>query len=261
MTRSLPRPSRPGRSWAPRAAAALLAATVVALPAVAAAHVTIQPGEVEGGGSAVVAFRVPNERDDASTTRVRVVLPEDQPLGSVRTTPTPGWEVAVENRTLAEPIEVYGEPVDSVVSEVTWTATDGGVGPGEYVDLELSLGPLPESGEMVFPTVQTYSSGEEVTWNETAVDDAVEPEHPAPVLTITPAEGDDAGHSSAGSPTAEESPTAWADAESAGDVEGSATSAPTGSADPTGSMLPTLLAGGALLVSLVALALVVRRRS
>ena len=241
MTRRTTRPSR-SRTWGRRTAAVLLAGAVVSVPAVAAAHVTIQPGEVEGGGSAVVAFRVPNECDDASTTEVRVVLPEDQPIGSVRTTPIPGWEVTVEDRTLDEPIEVYGEPVDTVVSEVTWTATGEGVGVDEYVDLELSLGPLPESGELVFPTVQTYSSGEEVLWNETAVDDSVEPEHPAPVLTIT----------------------APADAEGEEEAAGtSATTAP-GSADDAPeaatSVVPTVLAGAALLVSLVALVLVVRRR-
>ena len=40
---------------------------------------------------------------------------------------------------------------------------------------------------MVFNALQTYSSGEKVNWNEVSADPSVEPEHPAPTLTITPA--------------------------------------------------------------------------
>ena len=63
------------------------AAAILAMPGIAQAHVTVQPGTAQGGGFSVVAFRVPNERDDVSTTQVRISLPEDQPIGSVKTTP------------------------------------------------------------------------------------------------------------------------------------------------------------------------------
>jgi hypothetical protein len=39
----------------------------------------------------------------------------------------------------------------------------------------------------VFNTLQTYSDGEKVNWNQVSADPSVEPEHPAPILTITPA--------------------------------------------------------------------------
>jgi periplasmic copper chaperone A len=166
---------------------AAAAAAMLALPSVAQAHVTVQPGTAEGGGFAVVAFRVPNERDDASTTQVRVTLPEDQPIGSVQTTPVPGWKIATASRQLDKPIEMFGEQQDSVVSEVTWTATAGGIRPGQFQDFDLSLGKLPDSGQMVFNTLQTYSSGEKVNWNEVSADPSVESEHPAAILRITPA--------------------------------------------------------------------------
>jgi Domain of unkown function (DUF1775) len=63
------------------------AAVILPLLGIAQAHVTVQPGTAQGGGFSVVAFRVPNERDDVSTTQVRISLPEDQPIGSVKTTP------------------------------------------------------------------------------------------------------------------------------------------------------------------------------
>jgi uncharacterized protein YcnI len=72
--------------------------------------VTVQPDTAEGGGFTVVSFRVPNERDNASTIRVPVTLPKDQPIGSVRTTPVPGWKVATTTRHLDQPIEMFGEP-------------------------------------------------------------------------------------------------------------------------------------------------------
>jgi len=162
-------------------------AAILALPGIAQAHVTVQPGTVEGGGFSVVAFRVPNERDDASTTQLRVTLPKDQPIGSVQTTPVPGWKVSIATRHLDKPIEMFGEQLDTVVSEVTWTATAGGIRPGQFQDFNLSLGQLPESGDLVFNTLQTYSSGEKVNWNQVSADPSVEPEHPAPILTITPA--------------------------------------------------------------------------
>src|SRR3954447_3694564 len=218
------------------AAAALVLAT--ALPGVAQAHVTVQ-GEAEGGGFSVVAFRVPNERDDASTTRLRVILPQDHPIGSVQTTPMPGWKVSTATRQLDKPIEMFGEKLSTVVSRVTWTATGGGIKPAQFQDFDLSLGQLPESGELVFSTLQTYSSGEQVNWNEVSTDPSVEPEHPAPVLKITPAAA------------AESAPNA-----NPGTSAGTTTS---GTSDDTSMTLPIVLSGAALLLAAFAAVLAWRR--
>lgn len=156
----------------------------LAVASSADAHVTVQPDAAAPGSFAVVAFRVPNERDDSTTTRLRVILPEDTPIPSVRTRALAGWDVTTRTRTLDQPLDLHGTEVTDVVAEVTWTARGDGVGVGQFEDFELSLGPLPESGEVVFTAIQTYASGEEVSWSEVSVDDSVEPEHPAPVLTI-----------------------------------------------------------------------------
>ena len=235
------------RRTATRLAVALTAAgaAVVALPLAAQAHVEIQPGAVPGGDFAVVAFRVPNERDNASTTKLRVILPQNRPLGSVQTTAMPGWKVQTATRKLAKPIEMFGAKVDSVVSQVTWTATQGGVRPGQFQDFELSLGQLPKSGSLTFTALQTYSSGEQVRWNEVSVDGAAEPEHPAPTLQITaPAEEG----SSATEPASDKSSNAQQS-----DVAASSTN------DGGVPVLPTVLASAALVVALAALALAFRR--
>jgi uncharacterized protein YcnI len=159
---------------------------VLAMPGLAQAHVTVQPGSAEGGSFSVIAFRVPNEQDGARTTQLQVMLPEDQPIGSVQTTPIPGWKITTKARHLDKPIDMFGEQLDSVISQVSWTATGSGILPGQFQDFDLSLGQLPKSGELVFNAVQTYSNGDRVNWNQISTDPSVEPEHPAPILTITP---------------------------------------------------------------------------
>jgi uncharacterized protein YcnI len=219
-------------------------AAILVLPGIAQAHVTVQPGTVEGGGFSVVAFRVPNERDNASTTRLRVTLPQDQPIGSVQTTPVPGWKTTTSSRHLDKPIEMFGERLDSVVSEVTWTATGGGIRPGQFQDFELSLGQLPKSGDLVFNTLQTYSDGEKVNWNQVSADPSVEPEHPAPILTITPAA---AGHG----------PAATDQGSQARQEEQTASGGQNG--DAPNSTLSLVVSGAALALSLVAIGLAWRR--
>lgn len=170
--------------------AACLASFIVAillLSGVAAAHVIVQPEAAKGGGFSVIAFQVANERDDANTTQVQIRLPKAQPIESVRTGPVPGWKITTTTRHLQKPFEMSGTQVDTVVSKVTWTATQGGLRPGQVQDFALSLGPLPQSGVLVFKALQSYSNGDKVNWNQVSVDSAVAPEHPAPVLTITPA--------------------------------------------------------------------------
>ena len=53
---------------------------VFALPGTASAHVTAQPAEATKGGYFAFAFRVPNERPNAGTTKIEVTLPADHPL-------------------------------------------------------------------------------------------------------------------------------------------------------------------------------------
>jgi uncharacterized protein YcnI len=239
--------NKPVRRTATRLALGLAAAgaAVVALPLAAQAHVEVQPGAVPGGDFAVVALRVPNERDDASTTKLRVILPQDHPLGSVQTTAMPGWKVQTATRKLAKPIEMFGAKVDRVVSQVTWTATQGGVRPGQFQDFELSLGQLPKSGQLTFTAIQTYSGGEQVRWNEVSADGAAEPEHPAPTLQIT-------------APTEEGFSTTEPASDKSSNTQQSNVAA--SSTDDGGvPVLPTVLSSAALIVALAALGLALRR--
>lgn len=176
----------------PATAAALtlaaVATAVLGLAGPASAHVTVNPTEATQGGYGRFAFRVPNESDTASTTKVEVNLPENAPVGSVSTMPVPGWTVTVEKRKVDPPIEVHGSQLTEAVSKLTWTAApNGGVKPGEFQEFPVSMGPLPQTDRMVFKVLQTYSDGNVSRWIEEPTPGGEEPENPAPVLTLTAA--------------------------------------------------------------------------
>ncbi|MDX3760006.1 YcnI family protein [Streptomyces mirabilis] len=176
------------------AAGAVAASAVLAVSSPAFAHVSVQPeGEAAKGGYAVVDFKVPNERDDASTNQVEVNFPTDHPLASVMPQPLDGWSVKVTKTKLAKPLTMHGEKISEAVSKVTWTATGKGIEPGFFQKFPLSVGALPEdTDELVFKAIQTYDNKEVVRWIEPQKAGQEEPENPAPVLTLSEASAD--GH-------------------------------------------------------------------
>jgi uncharacterized protein len=185
------------------AAGVAAASTVLVLSAPAFAHVSVQPeGTAAKGDYAVIDFKVPNERDNASTTQLEVNFPTDHPLASVMPQPINGWTVKVTKSKLDKPLEMHGEKISEAVTKVTWTADDKGIEPGYFQKFPLSVGALPEDAdELVFKAIQTYSDKEVVRWIEPQKEGAEEPENPAPVLTLSDAS--EGGHSH-GSSTAED---------------------------------------------------------
>ncbi|MFG2132658.1 YcnI family protein [Streptomyces sp. NPDC048751] len=209
------------------AVGALTGSAVLVLSAPAFAHVSVQPeGAAAKGGYAVVDFKVPNERDDASTTKLEVSLPTDHPLASVMPQPIDGWEIDVTRSKLAKPIESHGEKISEAVTKVTWTATGKGIKAGYFQKFPLSIGALPEdTDELVFKAIQTYSNKEVVRWIEVPKDGEEEPENPAPVLTLSAASEDGHHGSGAADDASEESKAAPAAAESADSGDSSDTTA------------------------------------
>ncbi|MFD9236695.1 YcnI family protein [[Kitasatospora] papulosa] len=168
-------------------AGGVAASTVLLLAGTASAHVSVQPqGEAAKGGYATVNFKVPNERDDASTVKLEVNFPTDHPLASVSPQPVAGWKIDVTRSKLAKPLEVHGKKIDEAVSKVTWTADSKGIEPGFFQQFPLSVGQLPEdTDQMVFKALQTYSNKEVVRWIEEPAEGGEEPESPAPVLALS----------------------------------------------------------------------------
>ena len=169
-----------------------LVAGAVALSALpAGAHVSINPSSAPKGGFQVLSFNVPNEQDDANTVKVEVQLPTKYPIAFVSTQPMTGWTVEVQKTTLAKPVKTDDGEVTAAVTDITWTATDGGLKPGEFDLFTISAGPLPtKTNKLTFKAIQTYSNGDVVNWIQQTVKGAPEPEHPAPTLTLTAASDD-----------------------------------------------------------------------
>jgi periplasmic copper chaperone A len=172
-----------------RVAALSAVATVVAVlgfAGAAGAHVTVSPGSAVAGGDARIALRVPDESDTASTVKIEMAVPTDQPIPSVSVEPVPGWTVSTDTTKLATPVKTEdGDTVTQAVSKITWTASaDGAIRPGQFQEFPVALESLPDTDKIVFKTIQTYSDGTIVRWIDDTVEGQPEPDHPAPVLTL-----------------------------------------------------------------------------
>lgn len=188
-------------------AMAAVTAAALGLAGSASAHVTVNPPQWEAEGFARFAIRVPTERPDASTTKVSVKLPEG--VFFVGFQPKPGWKREVKMAKLDEPVNLFGDEVTERVDTVTWSG--GRIDPGEFDEFGMSARMPEEAGkELVFPAVQTYSSGEVVRW--IGEPDA---EQPAPRVKVLPAAAEeDAG--AAATPAASPAPAAPAQDEGGG---------------------------------------------
>ena len=217
----------------------IAAAALVAAP-VAQAHVTLQPSEASAGSFTVLDIRVPNESEDTATTKVDVQVPEG--FESARYQPVPGWDAEVT---------VEGDRV----TQITWTGDgeSGKIDPGEFVDFPISVR-IPEAeGPLTFPALQTYEDGEVVRWIGEPDSDK-----PAPVVTVTAAEGD--GHGGGASHGDDDAKPGGDEvaAEEVANTEPAAAVASDGGGDDDGDGLAIaalivgglgLLAGGAALIT------------
>lgn len=191
-----------------KTAVAAVAASALAAPAAADAHVTLQPDTAAAGAFTVENVRVPNERDNASTVKVDVQLPHGFVDASYE--PKVGWSVKVTKAKLAKPIQTDDGPIDEEVRRITFTGhgPNGRIGPGQFMDFPLSVGIPGNAGDkLTFKAIQTYSNGEIVRWIG-----APDSDTPAPIVTVTKAQG--------AAPTSAATPTSTARAGSSSDNDG-----------------------------------------
>jgi uncharacterized protein YcnI len=202
-------PGRRGRARAILIAAATVAG-LVALAGPAWAHITVTPATAQAGSAAELTFRVPNEEAKASVTEVQMQIPTGHPIAQLLVKPVPGWTITVKTVTLAKPVTTDDGTFSTAVSEVTWAG--GTIAPGQYQDFSVSADPLPDGvTQLAFKAIQTYSNGDVVRWIDLPQAGQPEPEHPAPVLALTPASAAPAG-ASAGTVPAGTTPNATAGA-------------------------------------------------
>lgn len=166
---------------------AAVVASALALPALAGAHVTVNPKQVPAGAYTLLDIRVPNERDSASTTKVVVKLPPG--IVSASYEPVTGWDTKVAVAKLAQPIQTPDGPISEAVSTITWTATRSGgaaIAPGQFRDFPISVQIPGKAGDVLtFKALQTYSDGEIVRWIG-----APDADEPAATVQVTAAAAD-----------------------------------------------------------------------
>jgi uncharacterized protein YcnI len=175
------------------AVAALTAALAAAPPALA--HVTVSPAEAAADGYALLEFTVPHGCEGSPTTAIAVKIPEG--INAATPEAVPGWTVAKRMQKLDPPADDgHGGTIPERVDTVTWRG--GPLPDGELTQFALSVRMPASAGEaLAFPVVQTCEKGQ-TAWIETAAEGEEEPEHPAPVVTLTAA-GDDGASGAAGS--------------------------------------------------------------
>jgi uncharacterized protein YcnI len=163
-------------------------ASLIALSVPAFAHITVTPTSAPQGSAAELTFHVPNEETHANTVKIQVKIPTDPPIAQLLVRPVPGWSSQVQTTQLAKPITTDDGTFSVAVSEVTWYG--GKILPGQFQDFAVSADPLPSGvTQLAFKALQTYSNGDIVRWIDQSEPGQPPPDHPAPVLQLTQANG------------------------------------------------------------------------
>ncbi|MBI5162003.1 MAG: DUF1775 domain-containing protein, partial [Micrococcales bacterium] len=81
------------------------------------------------------------------------------------------------------PVTIGDDTVTRAVTKVTWTAEGPGTPPDALQLLPLSVGPVPDTGALRFPTREYYSDGSVVDWTDPRPSD----DDPAPILYVNDA--------------------------------------------------------------------------
>ncbi|MEV7891867.1 DUF1775 domain-containing protein [Streptomyces sp. NPDC002817] len=147
------------------AAGAAALTTVLTLAGPASAHAEVEADTPRPlARNVTLTFVSEAESDSAGFKQVRVVLPDGIAPGDVTLADAPrGWKL----RTAADGYTVAG-PV---------------LGTGVDAEHKVRVRQLPDAGQLVFKTVETYGDGEISRWIELPTGGA-QPEQPAPVLKL-----------------------------------------------------------------------------
>ncbi|MGW0964816.1 DUF1775 domain-containing protein [Streptomyces sp. NPDC002516] len=157
----------PARTAVALVTAALLLGT--AAPAWAHVHVDADHEVAPGARNVEMTFHVPNEKASARTVGVRIEAPEG--VRGMRAERVAGWTV---------------EPAGAGDGARTVGWSGGAIGGEDGAEFVVHIDRLPTGvSELAFVASQRYDDGEVVTWDQRTVAGRPEPEHPAPVLSLT----------------------------------------------------------------------------
>ena len=163
----------------------LLVTLLVGASGAAQAHVTFGPGQAPSGGYYIGALRVTHGCAGAATIALRVEIPPG--VTTAKPQPKSGWTLSEEREPLAQPIRSEsGTLAHDRLKSVTWR---GRLPDDQFETFGLMLKAPAAPGPLYFPAVQTCETGE-TRWTDIPASGQAwhDVAHPAPVLTITPAE-------------------------------------------------------------------------
>lgn len=224
----MPHAAHPARRSLRLPFAVAVGAALALGPATAAlAHIDPDPPSVQAGTEATVSFTVEHGCDGSPTTKVEIQVPDG--ATDVAGVDGGGFTSSVDGQV----VTFEGGPLDAETPQafvVSFTAPD-------------------QAGDVPVKIIQTCEEGS-IDWIEVAAEGGEEPDHPAPILTITE-----------GAPTGEEgtdhhaeegtTETTEADhhAEEGEAAEGTEAGESDGDADDDGGSSAPWLIGGVLVVA------------
>ncbi len=170
-----------------RLASLIAALAALALPAAAAAHISLHPNEIPAGAFVTLNLRVPGEQPGAYAYKIVMQMPPG--FTEVDVENVPGWTAQETITNLKKPLQTADGPVDQVVSQVSWSgdrSTIGRLENGYFTQFPLDITiPSNLAGKsLTFKTVEYYSNGRNAYWigSPSAT-------YPAPTVNITKAGG------------------------------------------------------------------------
>lgn len=124
--------------------------TILALPAVALAHVVVTPAQAVIGARTLFTVSVPNEKQVA-VTAIELRMPKG--IQDVQPNVTAGWHIT----TVTDD--------DGNVTSITWQGT---IPVGQRADLLFKAQTPAAAGELDWKANQTYADGSVVHWDQNA---------------------------------------------------------------------------------------------
>src|ERR1700722_8997965 len=152
---------------------------------VAAAQVSVSLQSLpQGTDDAILTFRVPNESATAAVTGLKIQFPLTHPIVLVNPEAGPGGEGNGSRPALPKPITTDDGTFTSTTSQIDWSGSTIPVGQfGEFN--VLAQGVPSGTSQLVFKAIQTYSDGTVVSWIQVPSRAVPDPEHPAPIISLT----------------------------------------------------------------------------
>ncbi|TKC16364.1 YcnI family copper-binding membrane protein [Robertmurraya kyonggiensis] len=155
--------------------AASIAGAFFLFASAASAHVTVAPAETTQGKYEVFTVKVPSEKEEVSTKKIEVTVPEEVNISRIE--PKAGWTYEVEKDATEK------------ITKIIWTAEGDGLSPIEFGMFNMSGKVADDATEIVWKAYQTYTDGSVVEWVGAEGADT-----PASVTTVQPGDGSSAGH-------------------------------------------------------------------